>query len=144
MSNIETLLLILMYTAIWTLLGWTCIGIVAFVIWLFVFKIFNNNAPKFQDLDRKFSGALQSEKFKSRNKMRSEESVKNAIRFLEQEISNRKYDIDYHYGSRMHREIAKDQIEIMEAQRTTLNWVLSDKPIDLSRTIISDFRHWVK
>ncbi|MCL8310114.1 hypothetical protein M9Y90_05410 [Leptospira interrogans] len=65
MSKFEIIELILMYTAIWTLLAWVCMGLVAFVIWLLVFKIFNNDTPKFQDVDRKFFGGYQPKEFVS-------------------------------------------------------------------------------
>ncbi|WP_016758118.1 MULTISPECIES: hypothetical protein [Leptospira] len=59
MSKLEIVELILMYTVFWTLLGWAIIGFVAFVIWFLVFKIFNDETPKFQDLDRRFIGGYQ-------------------------------------------------------------------------------------
>ncbi|EKN89035.1 hypothetical protein LEP1GSC034_3871 [Leptospira interrogans str. 2003000735] len=59
MSEFEIIELILLYTFIGTLLSWVIIGLVAFIIWFFVFKILNDDTPKFQDVDRKYFGGYQ-------------------------------------------------------------------------------------
>ncbi|MCL8310113.1 hypothetical protein M9Y90_05405 [Leptospira interrogans] len=76
--------------------------------------------------------------------MRSKESVENAIQFLEREITKLKHLVSYHTQGRMEKEMIKDQIEIMEAHKGSLIWVLSDNSNYETRKDYLDFRNWVK
>ncbi|EMF82120.1 hypothetical protein LEP1GSC188_3372 [Leptospira weilii serovar Topaz str. LT2116] len=67
MSKLEIVELILLYTVIGTLLSWVVIGLVAFIIWFFVFKILNDDTPKFQDVDRKYIGVYQPNQERAEN-----------------------------------------------------------------------------
>ncbi|WP_017863219.1 hypothetical protein [Leptospira santarosai] len=67
MSKLEILELVLMYATFWTLVGWMFFGLIFILIRFLVFEIFNNDTPKFQDLDRKFIGGYQPKRSQDTN-----------------------------------------------------------------------------